>query len=237
MRRRSAWLLISLLAPGVAQAEDGSPRAQALNTVLFGSLDAGRSAFASVGFKRALGSSLDRDGFILMGGGGFGGSPERGSGFSRLDRFTPSAQGYALAGYQWMLGRAVIAALVGPELDSENESSATGPGARTRLGLRSHAELWAHPTPETLATATFIAGSARGHVWSRVSAGYAAWEHVFIGPEATFFARDDYREWRVGAHATGLTLGRFTLRLSGGYVQANDGRSGGYGALSAYVRL
>jgi hypothetical protein len=233
--------LLILLPIVAAPAEDtantaGADRARELNTVLFGSLDGGRSGFVSAGMKRALGGSLDRDGFILMGGAGFGGAPERGM---RLDTasFRPTAQGHALLGYQWMLGPVTLSALVGPELDAETDSVNALRSARTRFGLRGHAELWAHPTPETLATATLIAGSARGHVWSRVSGGYAFWPGVFVGPEAAFYARDDYREWRFGAHVTGLKWGPVNFRLSGGLSQANDDRTGAYFGLSGYVRM
>jgi hypothetical protein len=103
--------------------------------------------------------------------------------------------------------------------------------------VRGHAELWAHPTPETLATATVIAGSARAHLWSRVSGGYAFWPGVFLGPEAAFYARDDYREWRLGAHVTGLTWGRLNIRFSGGLLQSNDDRTGAYFGLTGYIRM
>jgi hypothetical protein len=109
--------------------------------------------------------------------------------------------------------------------------------ARARFGIRGHAELWAHPTPETLATATVIAGSARAHLWSRISGGYAFWPGVFLGPEAAFYARDDYREWRLGAHVTGLTWGRLNIRFSGGLLQSNDDRTGAYFGLSGYIRM
>jgi hypothetical protein len=124
-----------------------------------------------------------------------------------------------------------------PELDAEMDAPNAWRAARTRFGLRGHAELWAHPTPQTLATATLIAGSAREHVWARISGGYAFWPGAFLGPEASFYARDDYREWRVGAHLTGLRWGRFNFRLSGGFLQANDDRKGAYFGLSGYVRM
>jgi hypothetical protein len=190
-------------------AGDGAVKPRELNTVLFGSLDGGRSVFVNAGVKRALGGSLDRDGFVLMGGAGAGGEPERGPLLSG-SMFRPTAQAYAMLGYQWMLGPVTFAALVGPELDAEMDAPDAWRSARTRIGLRGDAELWAHPTPRTLATATLIAGSAREHVWGRISGGYAFWPGVFLGPEASFYTRDDYREWRLGAHLTGLNGGAST---------------------------
>jgi Cellulose biosynthesis protein BcsS len=239
--RRKGWCtpfaaLILFALTAAARAADGGEKASELNTVRFGSLDGGRSAFMNAGVKRAFEGSLDRDGFIAMSAAGAGGAPERDPvGFGSI--FRPTAQAYAMLGYQWMLGPVTVSALAGPELDAETDSPNAWRSARTRFGLRGHAELWAHPTPQTLATATLIAGSARGHVWSRISGGYAFWRGVFIGPEASFYASDDYREWRLGAHVTGLKWGRFNFRLSGGFFQANDDHNGAYFGLTGYVRM
>lgn len=227
--------LAFLLPLGGASADQHRQKPPELDTVLFGSLDGGRSGFASAGVKRTLGGSLDRDGFVFLGGAGFGGEPARGMRFDAA-RFRPNAQGYALLGYQWMLGPLTLSAFAGPELDTEAESADAPRLARTRFGLRGHAELWAHPTPQTLVTATLLAGSAGGHVWSRVSGGYAFRPGVFLGPEASFFARDDYTEWRLGAHVTGLKWGAFNFRLSGGLSRANDDRTGAYVGFSTFVR-
>ena len=188
----------------------------------------------SAGVKRTLGS-LDRNGFVVMGGAGLGGAPERGMSFG-ID-FRPTMQVYGLVGYQWLLPRVALSAFVGPEVDAEAGSLDTIRSARTRFGIRGHAEAWAHPTPETLATATLIAGSARGHVWGRLSGGYAVWPGVFLGPETVFYARDDYREWRLGAHVTGLTWRSLNLRVSGGFMKSSDDRTGAYLGLSGYVRM
>jgi len=230
----AAATLLALLPAVEAKAQAGNSRD--LNTVLFGSIDGGRSVFASAGVKRVLGGSLDRNGFLVMGGAGFGGAPERSMRFDTAS-FQPTAQAYGLAGYQWMFPRVAISALVGPEVDAEAASLDAIQSARTRFGLRGHAELWAHPTQKTLATATLIAGSARGHVWSRVSGGYAVRPGVFVGPEAVFYAQDDYREWRLGAHLTGLKWGPLNLRFSGGLMQSDDDRTGAYLGLSGYVRM
>jgi hypothetical protein len=238
-RRRARALLaplvfFSLTAP--ARAEDESAAKPPPRTVLFGSLDLGSSGFLNAGFKRGLTGSLDESGPILMGIMGAGGSPESGGSLAAGGlRFRPTLQANALLGYQWLLGPVTLAGLLGPEFDFERGSDGVGERSRSRFGLRGHAELWAHPTPETLVTATAIAGSARGHVWVRASAGYAFWDKVFIGPEASLYRTSDYDEWRLGAHVTGLTWKDWTWRLSGG-VMRNDERSGGYFTLTAYIR-
>ena len=228
-----AVFFLALLQP--ARPEDMAGKPRELNTVLFGSLDGGRSVFASAGVKRTLGSSLDRDGFVFMAGAGAGGEPER-EPLADVS-FRPTAQAHALLGYQWMLGRAALSVLAGPEFDAELEAPSAWRSARTRFGLRGQAELWAHPTPETLATATLIAGSAREHLWGRLSGGYAFWPGVFVGPEASLYLREDYREWRLGAHVTGLKWRSLNLRISAGYRRDSDDRGGAYFGLTGYVRL
>lgn len=214
------------------------PGSSSLNTVLFGSLDAGRSGFVSVGVKRSLAGSLDRSGPVFLASGGGGGSPENAepgssSGFS----VRPAAQASVLLGYQWTSGPVTLAGLIGPEVESERQFEGISDRFRTRFGLRSHAELWAHPTTDTLLTATAIAGSARGHVWARTSAGYAFWKDIFIGPELALYRTSDYQEWRVGAHVTGLTWGPWNLRFSGGVLRTDEDRTGAYLGVTAYIKL
>ncbi len=61
---------------------------------------------------------------------------------------------------------------------------------------------------------------------------------MYFGPEASVYATDTYREWRLGAHVTGVTLGRFNLRLSGGWRgEEETGDRGAYVGLSAHIRM
>jgi hypothetical protein len=49
---------------------------------------------------------------------------------------------------------------------------------------------------------------------------------------------ETYREWRVGAHVTGLQLGRLIFGLSGGWRSEEDSpHRGAYVNVSAYVRM
>ena len=48
-----------------------------LKTVLFGSLDAGRSSFITLGAKQTLSGPLDRSGFASLDAIGYGGTPAR----------------------------------------------------------------------------------------------------------------------------------------------------------------
>ena len=133
-----------------------------------------------------------------------------------------------------------LAGLVGPEFE-EQQPTIKGAVARwslPRFGLRLHGELWSHPTDDTLLAATLVAGTARSHLWGRTAFGYRVWNNVFVGPEASVSMTETYREWRLGAHITGLQLGRFTFGFSGGWRREEDSRHRGlYLNLSGYIRL
>jgi hypothetical protein len=225
-----------------AKADDRNSAHDAdLRTVLFGSIDGGRSTFAALGVKRTLHGTLDQSGPVGMASVGYGRTVERAWWDSQDTQVTRhAAHASALLGYQWVRDGLVVAALAGPEVDGERLSDhPTARDKETHVGARLHGEIWAHPTATTLVTTTVIVGTARtAHLWGRASAGYAFWNRVFLGPEVSIYATDTYREWRVGAHLTGLTLGRFNLRLSGGWRgEEESGDRGAYVGPSAYIRM
>lgn len=227
----AAALTVLVLAPAPAHPADAPGPDAGLNTVLFASLDGMRPGYASVGFKRTLEGPLDRSGPVAMLSAGYGREP-----ISDAPGHRHKAAASALLGYQWVLPALTVAGFVGPEIEYERETVPVGASRRPVGGVRAQAELWAHPLPRTLFTTTVIAGSARGHLWSRVSAGYAVWGRVFVGPEASHYRTDDYREWRLGAHVTGFSWGRLNLRLSAG-VSHREERLGGYAGLTGDIRL
>ena len=244
--KRAALCVAPLIyvAPCCATEADDrtSARPADFRTVIFGSLDAGHSGFASFGVKRALRGSLDETGPVGMAHLGYGGMGERAwdhPGAPRVIRHAVHAS--ALIGYQWVRDGLVVAAFAGPEIEGEQLSRRALPRLddEPHLGTRLHGEIWAHPSANTLLTATAIVGTARTpHLWGRASAGHALWDGVFLGPEASVYTTDTYREWRLGAHLTGLTLGRFNLRLSGGWrTEEETHHNGAYFGLSAHIRM
>jgi hypothetical protein len=215
-------------------------RPEDMHTVLFGSLDAGRSVFLTAGVKRTLTGPLDRSGFVAM--------EVNGSGLTR-ERFEPTpglgvirftTETASLLGYQWA-GDGVFAALyAGPEIHHEQLTVAAmaGQWSKPRLGLRGLAELWLNPSRDTLLTATAQAGSTRGSLYGRVSAGYRLWRSVYVGPEAGFYATQTYNETKLGAHVTGLSLGIFQFRFSGGVQRQDDRRHPSpYVGVASWIRL
>jgi Cellulose biosynthesis protein BcsS len=233
--------LILWTGPGAEAGDLDSSRAPDPRTVLFGSVDTAHSTFATVGLKRTLSGSLDRSGPVGMASVGYGGTVERIEGQpGDVRTIRHAVHASALVGYQWVRDGLVVAALAGPEVDADELSNRAIPRVSDpHLGARLHGEISAHPTATTLLTTTVIAGTARtAHLWARASAGYAVWNGIFLGPEASVYATDTYRELRLGAHVTGLALGRFNLRLSGGWRGEEETRDhGAYVGLSAHIRM
>jgi hypothetical protein len=220
--------------PAVAAEES----TEDVRTVLFGSLDAGRSTFVNAGAKRALAGSLDQDGPVALATVGYGARFERPVAGGPL-ALRQTTLGSALIGYQWAFPWGVAAGFVGAEASYERLTARWG--ARDNglaAGVRVQGELWAHPSEATLVTASLVLGSSRLDLWSRIALGYRIFDGVFVGPEVATYATDTYRKWQVGLHATGLQIGQFGLRLSGGYLREEQSdRDGPYFALAGHIRL
>jgi Cellulose biosynthesis protein BcsS len=235
--RRCAVLALWLGFAAPAAATDDKAREEA-RTVLFGGLDVGRSVFVSAGRKQTLGAFLDESGPVFMLTAASGRKRERDSVLGSMT-VRQAAEASALLGYQWVFGRTIAAAFVGPELDVETGHwlSFAHPDDRARAGARVLGEVWSHPREDLLLHATTIAGSSRGHVWSRLAAGLRAWRNVYVGPEAALYRTATYHEGRLGLHATGVEFGSFAVRVSGGWRwdQERD-RSGPYVGLSGHWR-
>ena len=215
--------------------EDAHGEENPVSAILFGSLDATPSGFAAAGAKLGF-DRVDREGFVVLASVGAGRRAEieatlGGTSAPTLMRWT--MLGAALVGHQWFSDWGVFALYAGPEASIEVLS---GPGGTValpgRFGLRLHGEVWAYPAQGTLLTATLILGSARGHVWSRLSYG-VRFCGAYLGPEAALYADETgYRKLSVGLHATDFAVGRLSLRVSAGYL-VETAPSGG----SPYVTL
>ena len=242
----SEWLSVVAFAQGLVLAAvtagASAARAGDVDTLLFGSLDAGAANFLSVGAKVAL-DKLDRQGFAVLaslGGGrrneaacGCGSAP----GPVRLSRYT--AIGATLLGYQWFSEWGVVALYAGPE--GAVEALTDGRDAAVlpvQWGVRLHGEVWARPTDETLVQATVVLGSARDSAWSRIGLGYRAWG-AYLGPEASLYAdRSGYTKWNLGLHATDFAVGAYHVRVSGGVqIESSERRPSPYVALSVWSPL
>lgn len=220
--------------------EDLFIRPEDQRSVLFSTVDVGRSVFVSAGSKQTLVTSLDRTGYVALESAGFGLTRERTRDSLRLpvDRF--ATQAATLVGYQLAVPGLYMAWLVGPELDHEQVTVAGRfeHVSEPRIGARGQVEIWANPSRDTMLTETLVAGTARGSLYTRTSAGYRVAANLFAGPEVTLYATSTYRETKLGAHLTGIDLGILHMRASGGWVTSDDGRPGSpYVGLTAWIRM
>lgn len=220
-----------LVGTAPAAADDG-----AVSTLLFGSLDAGPSAFFTAGAKIAL-DDLDRDGFAVLASAGLGTRSERGPTVAGIAT-TVSRQtvvGAALVGYQWFHDWGVVAAYAGPEGSLDVLRDGAGAAVLpTRYGVRVHGEIWARPTDATLLTATAILGSTRQSAWTRVAWGYDLWG-AYLGPEASLYVDGTgYSKWGLGLHATDVRIADLRFRISAGFQVESEAGGSPYLSLSLW---
>jgi hypothetical protein len=72
---------------------------------------------------------------------------------------------------------------------------------------------------------------------ARGALGWRLFERFYIGPEITGFSFDNsYRQLRIGAHITALTLGVFEWSAALGWSRDSDDREGIYGRLGLLMR-
>ena len=112
-----------------------------------------------------------------------------------------------LPGYRFVRDK-FIATIYGG-LDMQNHRlSPDDPSAGLRgsyVGFRVNAELWYEPTPSTMIAADGMISTIDTTYNARFAFGWKIFDRYYLGPEVQGFAAgDNYRQFRVGAHVTGL---------------------------------
>jgi hypothetical protein len=114
------------------------------------------------------------------------------------------------------------------------------PGSRLRglrAGLRAGADIWYEPTPGVMMLAANVSISTIGPTyWTRIAAGWRAFDAVWLGPEAQALGGPDYQQWRIGVHATSLKTGALEWQAGVGFATDSDKRSGVYARLGVLTR-
>jgi hypothetical protein len=217
-----AWLAAVLTTGSLANE---------LDRLVYGSIDAAASTFATVGAKVA-----QADGgpamMISAGGGSRIESVPTVTGSRTAIRRTVVTTA-AVFGYQWFTEMGALGAFAGPE---SSLTALTGEGGlahlELRTGLRLQQEAWLRPSDDTLIQTTLIASTSRRSIWTRLAGGIRAFGG-YIGPEAGFYGdATGYRKWTFGIHATDYELASRHLRLSVGGEVLPDARG-----IGPYVTL
>ncbi|MCX4199179.1 cellulose biosynthesis protein BcsS, partial [Methylobacterium organophilum] len=115
--------------------------------------------------------------------------------------------------------------------DEVAQSGLTETVARTGVGLKTALDYYARPTAFTMFHATGTYSTAFNAYYGRVRFGIAALAGGYVGPEFAALGDDYYRQWRVGAHLSGMQIGAVQLGLSAGYVHDHVRKGGLYTAL------
>jgi Cellulose biosynthesis protein BcsS len=202
--------------------------------LLFGSFDSGkRQIFSGAGLKYAPFGSLDESGFRILAKGGA--AQWRAPGAKAADA-EQKGEGSMMAGGDLMTGRGAVGVYLGPEMALKWASRKTVGTPLAQPGLRLQAELWDHPRPDMLVQLSGAVSTAASQIWSRGALGYQVLAPVFAGPEAEITTAPGYTKWRIGAHATGISVLGFNARLSAGREIATDKQRGLYATLSVHWR-
>ena len=228
----------------------GSPEVtKRYDRVLFGSVELAEvSIFAGSGVKYSLSGDIEAPGPIALVMTNLGATRERWQapdGFvAHVPRMTQITRAYF--GHQGNTSLGFLTLAAGGEI---MRAQALGEDAlprwqASRIGASFLAELWREaPLPGRvrlaerayLVHASLMAGTAIPSVWGRLAGGIAIGESVFAGPELAAYHEPGYSEWRIGAHLTGARLGPLRLRLAGGVVIPDGGRSDIYLGLQAHM--
>ena len=104
-----------------------------------------------------------------------------------------------------------------------------GNAARGRqTGIRKAIDLWYQPTDLTMiAVSATVSTIGYAHA-IRAAFGWRLLDRFYLGPEAVFYGAADYRQFRIGAHVTGLELLWLEWQGGIGYAIDDDGYGGAY---------
>ena len=233
------------------------------HTVVYTSLDHARAAFITGGFKRSLSGAIEHSGFYVEAQLGLGAEPSRQIAKNRIEsaqsiwknipKYETRFQTHASIGYQWMTGQGVVSGSIGLEHHTNlNGSKASKSTTKDDVGIRANAEIWHHPTAETLIQLNLVGSSVKNSVWARGSVGYALFEHLpyfsdipmismfkhaFMGPEISIYHEPqiglNYTKIRYGAHIANIKINSLKnavtqINLSGGFQKDPDKNHGIY---------
>ncbi len=99
-----------------------------------------------------------------------------------------------------------------------------------KAGLKVQGDIWINPTAQTMVLGLASFSTVFNSYYATVKTGYDVFgKQIFIGPEAIAQGNDRYAQLGVGAHISGIKLGKNAeLGFSAGYLQSSDVGSGAY---------
>jgi hypothetical protein len=180
-------------------------------------------------------NGLSRDGFtfkLLVGGGRY----QYRSGLAQIRG--DQLLGAAMPGWRFVRDHTELTVYAGIDVES-HRLSPNDPFNNLRgqhAGLRVGGDFWSEPVNAFMVTASASAATVGSNIWTRVAAGWRAFDCVWIGPEVQMFGDGHYRELRAGGHVTAFRTGRFEWSAGFGYAVDSDHRAGPYGRIGLLTR-
>ncbi|MDP4023015.1 cellulose biosynthesis protein BcsS [Methylobacterium sp. NEAU 140] len=136
--------------------------------------------------------------------------------------------GYALVG-----DSSVLSGFVGLNVrrDETSHFDPSVSAARTEVGVKTALDFYARPTALTMVHATGSYATTFNAYYGRLRFGFASFAGGYLGPELTALGDDNYRQWRAGAHLSGMQFGALQFGVSAGYVHDHVRKGGVYTTL------
>lgn len=221
-----------------------------LRNVFFAGYDvSGADHFASIGLKRALGSTLDEPGFRLLGSLGVKIAARDSTTGDRATRLHALRIGL---GREFRFGDISITPYAGAGFVANPDGAVLAGAPRGRFGPVAMLDLWhnwpAAPLNSRYSSAFVMLDQPGRSVYIRVRHGFGTETHPWrIGPEASFSTgatlrskgtrlQDGWNRKRLGLHVSEIPLGEGRLSLSGGYEWREHGKSALYAQAGVYFR-
>ncbi len=143
-----------------------------------------------------------------------------------------------MPGWRVMTGGLEVLVYAGPELQF-HRLWPDDPGNRLRRshgGARAGIDIWTEPSDRTMLALSFSGSTIGPNYWTRVAFGWRVLDAAWIGPETGALGDMTYRQFRLGAHVTGLRTKVLEWSAGAGYAADSDRRDGIYGHLGFVMR-
>lgn len=106
----------------------------------------------------------------------------------------------------------------------------------THAGIRAGADLWWQPSADIMVSAAISASTIGTGYWARGATGWRFFDALYLGPEIIAAGDTTYRQFRLGAHATGFRTGAWEWSAGAGWVTDSDKRAGIYTRIGVLTR-
>jgi hypothetical protein len=105
-----------------------------------------------------------------------------------------------------------------------------------RVGSRLGLDVWLEPVPSAMINGFATLSTVGPSYAIRAAFGWRFFDWVYLGPEAQATGSTDYRQLRLGLHATSFAIGPYEFSAGAGYVRDSDQRTGLYGRFGVLTR-